>query len=291
MKNIPKKYIYQQGKNKGKFIQNKIFASGDFKRGDQHPFIKELFFWSLRCDGIRQIWMIKELFDKKLLKSKNKAKKWRIKNTENRLSYMKEYREKHKERILKQQRKYKIKNKEKCDERRKEWSCKNRLIKNAKNRIYMQSYTKTDKAIELRKERIKRYEQNISFKLKKNLSGRVRMALIQGQIRKETSTSKLLGCNIDNLKKHLESKFQDGMTWDNMGRGGWHIDHIIPCSFFDLSKLTHQKICFNWENLQPLWEKDNCSKGNKLHWSILFTILINNYRTTTKNKSWTKITI
>ena len=281
MKDIPKKYIHQQGKNKGKFIQHKIFAQGNFKRGDQHPFIKALFFWSLRCDGIRQIWMIKEVFDKKLSKTKNKAKEWRIKNTQNRSSYMKEYREKNKERILKQQREYKVKNKERCDEKGKEWSRKNKLIKNAKNRIYMQSYIKTDKAIELRKKRIKRYEQNISFKLRKNLSGRVRMALVQGQIRKETSTSKLLGCNIDNLKKHLESKFQDGMTWNNMGRGGWHIDHIISCASFDLTKPSHQKICFNWENLQPLWEKDNCSKGDKLHWSILFTILINNYRTIT----------
>ena len=280
MKDIPKKYKYQKGNNKGQFIQHKIFAKGKFKRGDQHPFIKALFFWSLKCDG-RQIWMIKEVFDKKLLQVKNKGKEWRIKNTQHRLSYMKEYREKHKERILKQQREYKIKNKDKCDEKRKEWSRKNRLIKNAKNRIYMQSYNKTDKAVELRKKRLKIYRQNISYKLKKNLSGRVRMALVQGQVRKETSTSKLLGCNIDNLKKHLESKFQDGMTWDNMGRGGWHIDHIIPCALFDLSKLSHQKVCFNWQNLQPLWEKDNCTKGDKLHWSILFTILINNYKTIT----------
>ena len=55
------------------------------------------------------------------------------------------------------------------------------------------------------------------------------------------------------------------MSWDNHGFGDdkWHIDHIIPCSNFDLTKKEEQKKCFNYKNLQPLWQKDNLSKGNK----------------------------
>jgi hypothetical protein len=52
------------------------------------------------------------------------------------------------------------------------------------------------------------------------------------------------------------------MTWDNYGRGGWHIDHIIPSSsaidIESLIKLQH------YTNLQPLWAIDNMKKGSKL---------------------------
>lgn len=65
------------------------------------------------------------------------------------------------------------------------------------------------------------------------------------------------------LKKYLESQFKEGMSWENYGIE-WHIDHIVPCSFFDLSNEDHQRICFNWRNLQPLWKKDNLSKNRKL---------------------------
>jgi len=56
------------------------------------------------------------------------------------------------------------------------------------------------------------------------------------------------------------------MSWDNHGFKGWHIDHIIPCSAFDLTKVEEQKKCFHYTNLQPLWAKDNLSKGDKLTW-------------------------
>jgi len=52
-----------------------------------------------------------------------------------------------------------------------------------------------------------------------------------------TKTIELIGCNIDHVKKHLESLFKEGMTWENYGINGWHIDHIMPCSSFNLSQL------------------------------------------------------
>jgi hypothetical protein len=73
---------------------------------------------------------------------------------------------------------------------------------------------------------------------------------------------KLIGCSPIKLKKHLESKFVNGMNWDNYGLKGWHIDHIEPISLGRenieiLNKLTH------YENLQPLWSKDNLIKSSK----------------------------
>lgn len=74
-------------------------------------------------------------------------------------------------------------------------------------------------------------------------------------------TRELLGCEIDFFKKHLENKFIEGMTWNNYGK--WHVDHIKPCSSFNLSKEKELLECFNYKNLQPLWAKDNIIKGSK----------------------------
>ena len=79
---------------------------------------------------------------------------------------------------------------------------------------------------------------------------------------KSASTMELVSCSIDKLKQHLESKFTDGMNWDNYGE--WHVDHIKPCASFDLSDPDQQRQCFHYTNLQPLWEKDNLKKGSSL---------------------------
>jgi len=47
--------------------------------------------------------------------------------------------------------------------------------------------------------------------------------------------SKTIGCSPSELKIHLESKFKEGMTWENHAFYGWHVDHIKPISKFDLN--------------------------------------------------------
>lgn len=54
------------------------------------------------------------------------------------------------------------------------------------------------------------------------------------------------------------------MTWENWGRGGWHIDHILPVSSFNLSDPDQFFKAFHFTNLQPLWERENLSKGSRL---------------------------
>ena len=110
----------------------------------------------------------------------------------------------------------------------------------------------------------RRYQTDLNYKTTFLLRGRFHK-ILKGKI-KSDHTLDLLGCSIDELKAHLEMQFEPGMTWDNLGKGEgkWQIDHIIPCSYFDLTKEENQRICFNYRNLQPLWASENNTKKAKV---------------------------
>ena len=106
------------------------------------------------------------------------------------------------------------------------------------------------------------YEKNrrstdIGYKLAKSLRDRLYKAISRHE--KSDSAVNLVGCSIGELKIYLEEKFQNGMDWENYGQ--WHIDHIRPCSSFDLSDQEQQQACFLFTNLRPLWGEENISKG------------------------------
>jgi hypothetical protein len=270
---IPKKYLHKSGN----LSQITLQVEGKFKRGDEHPVVKGLFFFNQQ--RARQFWMIEEQFNIKQAKVKQACKDWKKENRKRVKDYNKQYREENNHWILPQQREYKVLNKEKCEAKMHEWWLANRHIKNEKNRIFMNEYSKTAKGKTYAKNYRETKKDDPKWLLRKNLADRIREAVKNKYTKKAYKSMKLLGCTIENVRDHLESQFTDGMSWENYGRGGWHIDHIIPCALFDLSKPSHQKVCFNYQNLQPLWESDNCSKGDKIHWSIVLTLMMNNYKT------------
>jgi len=102
----------------------------------------------------------------------------------------------------------------------------------------------------------------VEFRIKKNLRSRVYVALKRGI--KSQSTMKLLGCTIEFFKEYFESLFTEGMSWEVYMNGGIHIDHVVPCKSFDLTKEDEQKKCFHYSNLQPLFRIDNLKKGTSL---------------------------
>lgn len=107
-----------------------------------------------------------------------------------------------------------------------------------------------------------RRDNDMQFKMATALRNRL-WALI-GPIRKfESLTLKLKSAD---LVIHLERHCLPGMTWANHGNGPnkWHIDHIVPCASFDLTKPDQIRACFSLSNLRPLWAKDNIQKGSKL---------------------------
>lgn len=75
------------------------------------------------------------------------------------------------------------------------------------------------------------------------------------------TVEELIGCSISEFRSHIERQFRDGMSW---GGEGWHIDHILPVSYFNLSDPEQQKSCFNYTNTQPLWASENAAKGNRV---------------------------
>ena len=107
-----------------------------------------------------------------------------------------------------------------------------------------------------------RKKTDINFKLACSLRTRLGKAIKRGP--KRGSAIKDLGCTIPELKQYIESKFQEGMTWENHSFSGWHIDHVIPLASFDLTDRDQFLKACHYTNLQPLWAEDNLKKGNKI---------------------------
>ena len=130
--------------------------------------------------------------------------------------------------------------------RKREYYSRNRQARIDYSKTYIKQRKKTD----------------LDFKLRGVLRSRISTAIKRNP--KAARTMELIGCSIPELRRHLESQFEPGMTWDNHSVHGWHIDHILPCKHFDLTDPEQQKICFHYTNLQPMWAKDNLSKGDKI---------------------------
>jgi len=157
-------------------------------------------------------------------------------------------------------RQYYLKNKERTLAVNKLWS-KNNIEK--KRSIWRTYYYKNSKKLNQIKIKYRNevYAKDPYFRLYTCIRTRINK-VIKNNI-KCKKTLNLLGIpNVKFLKKYLESKFKDGMTWEK--RGLIHIDHIIPCASFDLKDPKQQAKCFHYTNLQPLWAKENLSKGAKI---------------------------
>ena len=180
--------------------------------------------------------------------------------------------------ILEKMKEYYAKNSDKIKKKRAEYREKNKTSLNiASNKyyhtnkehlkVYRASYYR--KNYDRLKEKKKEYENSLlsnspTFKLIKNLRRRILSAIKHQSTKKSGKSFELLGCSAEEVVIYLESEFKDGMSWENHGSKGWHIDHILPCASFNLADPEEQKKCFHYTNLQPLWWSDNLEKGDRL---------------------------
>lgn len=108
-----------------------------------------------------------------------------------------------------------------------------------------------------------RRQQDDMYRLVTNIRNRVKKYMRAKGMMSRISKSNydMIGCTPQELREHIESKFIDGMSWDNYGFTGWHLDHIIPLASAntkeEIIKLNH------YTNLQPLWAIDNMKKGGR----------------------------
>ena len=119
----------------------------------------------------------------------------------------------------------------------------------------------------IRKKTVKRwrerYQTDPAFRLRCTVARRIHHVLKDQDVEKSRRSLEYLGCSAKELKVYLEGLFKDGMSWDNYGQFGWHVDHIRPCSSFDLSDEKQAAACFHYSNLQPMWWRENIVKGGE----------------------------
>lgn len=169
-------------------------------------------------------------------------------STEKRKTYMKKWYANNAVLVREYSKKYYDANPSKCREKQK--------LNRIKFKDYYKAYWK--------KYRKERYAINPVARLSDILRSRISAAIKYK--RKSGSAVKDLGCSLEQLFSHLESKFEAGMTWENWGK--WHIDHIRPLISFDLTNREQFLQACHYTNLQPLWAKDNIAKGARLDFVI-----------------------
>lgn len=104
-----------------------------------------------------------------------------------------------------------------------------------------------------------REEVRIRRRVKFLMYGMVKRVLRRTRTSKSLPTERVLGYGASDLRAHLEAGFKDGMSWSNYGRSGWVVDHVVPISAFPINAAPAEVNAL--ANLQPLWWKENDSKG------------------------------
>lgn len=179
-------------------------------------------------------------------------------------------------------------NKEKERSRKRRYYIQNKEKICAKTSVYGKIYKKSDRAKLLRKlrekkpqniNRIRKYRRQYNAKrlindpaYKTLFIQRHRFAKITKQKSCTDKIKKLIGCDLNMLKTHIESQFDENMKWTNYGKY-WEIDHIIPCKFFDHTNPKHLLMCWNYTNLQPLEKSENNKKSGSL--SAILPVFVN----------------
>lgn len=175
------------------------------------------------------------------------------------LLYNKNFRENNREKLRKKQKEYYFRNKDKELLRMKLYRLlKPKTFKLVKNKEKL-TWQKRNKEL-LNKIRREKYKNDTLFRLSLNVRNRMNSFLKSNKFSKTKKTYEVIGCDVFFLKKYIENKFSEGMSWSN--RNEWHIDHIIPLSSAK-SEDEIYKLC-HYTNLQPLWRYENLKKGGKI---------------------------
>jgi len=132
-----------------------------------------------------------------------------------------------------------------------------------RDKKYRESTNGKEKRRLQKKRHREKYKNNLEWKIRQYMSSRAWEIFNKVKRTKNISTVRMFGCDILQLRHHIEKQFKVFMTVNNHGKSGWHLDHRIPCKAFDLSNPLHQRVCFWYKNLQPMWASENIKKNDK----------------------------
>jgi len=130
---------------------------------------------------------------------------------------------------------------------------------------YQKSYRQNNKKAKLLYNKIykRKLRLNPEFRLANNCLRVINIALNGNK--QGYSIWNFLPYTIDDLRYHLENKFDEYMNWNNYG-SYWHLDHIMPHSSFHYLSMTDDSFiqCWSLNNLRPLEAIANIKKSNRI---------------------------
>lgn len=183
-------------------------------------------------------------------------------------NYLKKYGEDNKDRLLEKAKIYYEENREVVKQRvRNHWNENVNEINQKRRERYANDEEYRNKRLQecttsnakCRPERRKKAKEEKSSAYYLELCRKRMWHAFNGRGAKSDKTKALLGCDGEFLKEYLENTKVPGKDYSNA-----HIDHIIPCSSFDMLDPEQQKKCFHYTNLQLLPAKENLTKSNKI---------------------------
>lgn len=184
---------------------------------------------------------------KEIRKKQNRYSRRYYRNNKQRvLKNAAKWKKRHTQRLKLQGKAYRTKNKARIQR----WGKKYNNQYRRKNKVRIAAYFKQ----KLQNDPIYRFKQQVRLMIHGSF-GRKDLA-------KRQKTEKLLGCSLEEFRKHIESQLPKGKSLKDLGRYGYHIDHIIPLA----TASTHEEITTlcHYTNLQPLWWEDNLKKSGKI---------------------------
>lgn len=188
----------------------------------------------------------------------------------------KQYYEQNKEKISEQKKKERKEFHAEILEKERQYEQQNITYRKQYKKAYNKQYYERNREaiLETRKEKY------ISDKLRIRFSNFIYKALKDNKA--EQHWEDLVPYNLQQLKEHLESQFDENMTWDNYGEY-WEIDHIVPQNIFNFTSHSDHdfQICWSLMNLRPLEKhknksrpKDGSDVSEELKYEILNQTLI-----------------
>lgn len=146
-----------------------------------------------------------------------------------------------------------------CKSCRKEY-----YIKNKDERLRYEKEYRSNNLDKISNYKKHRRNTNELFRLRTNIGCLLSKTFKNRGVKKILKSELILGCKVSEFKTHIESQFEENMSWSNYGE--WELDHRIPIS----SANTYDEVMnlSKYSNFQPLWKTENRMKSNKLNWEI-----------------------